>query len=166
MGSKVGVYKVDSSGYGKSSCGTVDGRLAWVKRKKKFKVKRGNTYQVKYDNPKRTMHKDAVGVYVGSRISKNSVMATLECCGKKFRVDATTLMPWKGEITSEHLKFISPKNKYHLKREEGSACKCDCSGFVNPEVRLLSDEDFLSMPESTRCVKCGYALKREIEEQG
>lgn len=160
MSSEISTCSQDGT-YGTSSYGLVDDKLMWVKRNgQEFNVVRGNKYKVHYDSPQRVMHKNAVGVYIGSRNCDYGVMAILECCGKKFQVDLLALMPWDGEITGEHLKLISPKKKYHLMRDGRCACKCDSTPIA--ESRLVCDEDFQVMPENTRCKMCGYALKREM----
>ena len=157
------------NGYGSATVGVEAGVLVWVKHNgKKFDVVPGNKYKVSYDNPQRMMHKNAVGIYIESRNIGSCncdyrVMAILECCGKKFQVEATVLMPWDGQICKEHRKLISPKKKYHLMRN--GQCACKCGEVKEAESRMLCDEDFMAIAENSRCKNCGYALKREANDK-
>ena len=75
--------------------------LAWVKRKgKKFDIAKGNKYKVSYDNPRRVIHKNAVGVYIGCRKDEYNVMAILDCCGKKFWVEKTLILRYTASVSA------------------------------------------------------------------
>jgi hypothetical protein len=125
---------------------------------RKFKFVRGQMYKVSYLNPSRTQHKGAVGVYIGSRHGRDWCKAILECMGKKFQVDASALIPWEGEITKEHLKLISPVNKrVHLMINNQPACGCSTNRNVG--LGTLRLEDFLDIPENSRCKSCNSKAK-------
>ena len=150
--------------YGARPYEIVNGKLKWgYDQGHKFEFVRGQKYKVSYLNPRRTQHKGAVGVYVGSRRGRDWCKATLECMGKKLQVDASALVPWEGEITQEHLKLISPGNKrVHLMINNQPACGCSKSTDVG--LGTLAMDDFLTIPENSRCNHCNsIAKKRDIK---
>ena len=142
----------------------VNGRLKYGYTKgHKFEFVPGQKYKVSYLSPARTQYKGAVGVYVSSRCGRDWCKATLECMGKRFKVDASALVPWEGEITQEHLKLISPDNKrFHLLINKQPACGCSKS----PDVGLgtLDMKDFLAIPENSRCKNCNSIAKSRVKK--
>ena len=136
----------------------VDGKLKWgYIGKNKFEFIIGNKYKVSHANTAIVLHKNAVGIYKGSRQFSNGCYAKLECCGKSFTVSAEALIAYDGEITEEHLKLITPIKKVHLLENGCCACKCDSSPSINP-VKLCIDE-FLTIPENGRCKNCNNISK-------
>jgi hypothetical protein len=157
--------------YGVRRYEIVDGKLKWgYDQGGKFEFLRGQKYKVSYLNPARARHKGAVGIYVGSRRGGDYCRdgshwvepwctAILECMGKKFAVDPAALVPWEGEITEEHLKLISPvKGRVHLIKDNQPACSCSRRSDIGH--RTLPMEDFLAIPENSRCKSCNYVAKR------
>ena len=111
-----------------------------------------------YRSPVKTLHKNAVGIYIGARHRKNSCTATLECCGKRFSITPEVLVPYEGEINEEHLKLITPIKKVHLLEYDRCACKCDSNPNIYPP-KLCIDE-FLTVPENKRCANCNKLAKK------
>lgn len=152
--------------YGARRYEIVNGRLKWgYAQGRKFEFVLGQKYKVSYLNPARTQHKGAVGFYVGSRHGGDWCKAIIECMGKKFQVDASALIPWEGEVTQEYLKLISPVSKrVHLMIDNLPACGC-CK---SPDIGLgtLGLEDFLTIPENSRCKNCNSAARVLGKKQG
>ena len=152
------------SSYGARRYEIVNGRLKYgYAQGRKFEFVRGEKYKVSYLNPARTQHKGAVSVYVGSRRGRNWCKAILECMGKKLQVDASTLVPWEGEITKDPLKLINPGNKrVYLMINNQPACGCS----KNTDVGLgtLDMDDFLTIPENSRCNHCNSIAKNRVKK--
>lgn len=147
--------------YGSYEYQVIDKELKWGRRNgKKFDFIYGNKYKVSYLNPQKVKHKNAVGVYIGCRKTRNGYKATLGCLNEKFTVDIESLVPWDGEITKEHLKLISPDKKTHLLLDGRCACKCDTSPGADPPKMKV--EDFLNLPENHRCPLCNNHAAKKI----
>jgi hypothetical protein len=157
------------AGYGARCYELESGKLKWGNAQgQKFEFVRGQKYKVSYLNPARTRHKGAVGVYVGSRHGGGYrredsywvefwCTAILKCMGKMFQVDPAALVPWEGEIAEKHLKLISPLKRAHLNCDNLPACGCS----RNPDIKggILGIEDFLTIPENSRCKNCNSIAK-------
>ena len=157
--------------YGGRRYEIVDGKLKWGydDHGRKFEYLYGQKYRVSYLNPAQAHHRDAVGVYVGSRHGGGYrrddsywvvpwCKAILECMGKRFQVDPAALVPWEGEVTEEHLKLISPvRKRTHLMRDNQPACGCSRGPDIGHGT--LPIEDFLAIPENSRCKNCNSIAK-------
>lgn len=141
----------------------VNGRLKWgYHQGRKFEFVHGQKYKVSHLNPARTRHKGAVGVYVRSRAGRSSCSVTLECQGEKFQVDALSIVPWEGEITPEHRKLISPARPFHLLVDSLPICRC--TKTPNVAIGTHNGDDFLIIPENSRCKNCNSIAKTSSKE--
>jgi hypothetical protein len=139
----------------------IDGELKWgYAGKDKFEFVVGNQYKVSHESKALMRHKGAVGVYKGFQLGNDMCLAILQCGRKKFKVDAAALVPYDGEISHEHLKLISPAKKVHLVENGRCVCKCDLGGAVNP-AKMLGIEEFLAIPENSRCTNCNNMMKKQ-----
>jgi len=146
-----------------------DGKLrcGWLGQQR-FEFVKGNKYKVDNQNPAKALHKDAVGILVGSRYRENDkeriCRAVLDCCGKRFVVDPAQLVPYDGEITEKHLQLISPlRKKVHLAENSKCVCKCGISPQTSPTK--LDYDDFIAVPQNKRCANCNRIVRRYNRKQ-
>lgn len=139
----------------------IDGKLKYgYIGKNKFEFIIGNKYKVLHQSPAMVLHKGAVGVYKKFGRNKGRYVI-LECCGKNFTVAPESLIPYEGEIAEEHVKLITPVKKVHLFEKDKCACKCDSSPNINP--MKLCIEEFLAVPENSRCTNCNRLALRKSQ---
>ena len=139
----------------------IDGELKWgYVGRERFEFVKGNKYMVRHENPAKALHKGAVGILSGIRCNEKhrSYSAVLKCCRKRFQINPAALVPYDGEITEKHLELITPLKKVHLSEDGRCICKCDKTPHTNP-TKLVYD-DFMTVPENTRCTNCNRIISK------
>jgi hypothetical protein len=139
----------------------IGGELKWGRiGNRKFEFIIGNKYKVSRECDRKTRHKGAVGIYEGFRRKEDVCQVMLKCSDKRFAVDAADLIPYEGDIKEEHRKLVSPVKKMHLSVNGRCVCNCDTGATVNP-AKLLRIEEFLNIPENSRCKNCNSIVKKQ-----